>query len=155
MNDLYKHEWCWFNNFWRPCFKLKEKIKVGSKYKRIYDTPKTPYQRVLENPTIPDDKKEELKALCATLLSDWPKARDSVLRTSAESVVGKRSIVGYLRGGGMSSSLSRRLSFEPLVEDVSFTKSSLVVMLSDGREFRMPLEWSERLRNATPKQRKA
>lgn len=67
MNDLYKHEWCWFNNFWRPCFKLKEKIKVGSKYKRIYDTPKTPYQRVLENPTIPDEKKDELKALYATM----------------------------------------------------------------------------------------
>lgn len=28
-------------------------------------------------------------------------------------------------------------------------------MLSDGREIRMPLEWSERLRKASPKQRKA
>lgn len=55
----------------------------------------------------------------------------------------------------MSSSLNRKQSFEPLVEDVSFTKSSLVVMLSDGREIRMPLEWSERLRKATPKQRKS
>jgi hypothetical protein len=54
----------------------------------------------------------------------------------------------------MSSSLNRKLSFEPLVEDVSFTKSSLVVRLSDGREIRMPLEWSERLRKATTKQRK-
>ena len=55
----------------------------------------------------------------------------------------------------MSSSLSRKLSSEPLIKDVSFTKNSLVVMLSDGREIRMPLEWSERLRKATPKQKKA
>ena len=54
----------------------------------------------------------------------------------------------------MSSSLSRKIFFEPLVEHVSFNKNSLVVSLSDGREIRMPLEWSERLRRATPKQRK-
>jgi hypothetical protein len=55
----------------------------------------------------------------------------------------------------MSSSLNRKVVFEPLVEDVSFTKKALVVMLSNGREIRMPLEWSERLRQATPRQRKA
>ena len=54
----------------------------------------------------------------------------------------------------MSSSLNRKSVYEPLVEDVSFSKSSLIVLLSDGREIRMPLEWSERLRTATPKQRK-
>jgi hypothetical protein len=47
------------------------------------------------------------------------------------------------------------VAFEPLVEDVDFTRNALVVTLSDGREIRMPLEWSERLRKATPKQRKA
>jgi hypothetical protein len=55
---------------------------------------------------------------------------------------------------GMSSSLNRRPALEPLIEEVSFTKNALVVLLSDGREIRMPLEWSERLRRATPKQRK-
>lgn len=49
---------------------------------------------------------------------------------------------------------SKLCFFEPLVEHVSFKKNSLVVSLSDGREIRMPLEWSERLRRATPKQRK-
>lgn len=55
----------------------------------------------------------------------------------------------------MSSSVNRKVAFEPLVEDVDFTRNALVVTLSDGREIRMPLEWSERLRKATPKQRKA
>jgi hypothetical protein len=55
----------------------------------------------------------------------------------------------------MSSSVNRKVAFEPLVEDVDFTRNALVVTLSDGREIRMPLEWSERLRKAPPKQRKA
>jgi hypothetical protein len=55
----------------------------------------------------------------------------------------------------MSSSVNRKVAFEPLVEDVDFTRNALVVLLSDGREIRMPIEWSDRLRKATPKQRKA
>jgi hypothetical protein len=55
----------------------------------------------------------------------------------------------------MSSSLNRKAVFEPLVQNVGFTSNALIVVLSDGREIRMPLEWSERLRKATPKQRKS
>lgn len=54
----------------------------------------------------------------------------------------------------MSSSLKKKTIYEPLVEDVGFTSTALVVTLSDGREIKMPLEWSDRLRKASPKQRK-
>lgn len=54
----------------------------------------------------------------------------------------------------MNSLPNRKQIFEPLVEDVSFTASSLVVSLSDGREISMPLEWSTRLLKANSKQRK-
>ena len=67
MNDLYTHEWCWYNNFFRPSFKLKEKIRIGSKYRRKYDPPMTPYQRVLESPVVSEEKKEELRAFYASL----------------------------------------------------------------------------------------
>ncbi len=43
---------------------------------------------------------------------------------------------------------------EPLAVSVSFTKDTLRVTLTDGREIAVPLEWSPRLRRATPKQRK-
>ncbi len=43
---------------------------------------------------------------------------------------------------------------EPIATDVSFTKDALIVVLADGREISVPLEWSTRLRKATPKQRK-
>ena len=42
---------------------------------------------------------------------------------------------------------------EPLALDISFSDHSMTVRLADGREVAVPLEWSHRLRNATPAQR--
>ena len=42
----------------------------------------------------------------------------------------------------------------PIATDVSFTKDSLCVVLADGREVTVPLEWFHRLRSATDQQRK-
>lgn len=41
-----------------------------------------------------------------------------------------------------------------LAVDVRFTDDAMIVVLSDGREISVPLEWFPRLRNATPEQRK-
>lgn len=41
-----------------------------------------------------------------------------------------------------------------LAVDVHFTDDAMIVILSDGREVSVPLEWFPRLRNATSKQRK-
>jgi len=41
--------------------KLKEKVQVGSRIVRKYHPPKTPYQRVLESPDIPEATKELLR----------------------------------------------------------------------------------------------
>jgi hypothetical protein len=54
----------------------------------------------------------------------------------------------------MSSSPSKLPKFESLAVDVRFTKDVIIVSLADGREISVPLEWSERLRNATAAQRK-
>ena len=58
---MYKNDYRLFKNYFAPCFKLKEKIKVGSRYKRIYDGPKTPLERVLESDCIPEEEKQKLK----------------------------------------------------------------------------------------------
>ncbi len=46
------------------------------------------------------------------------------------------------------------IKVEPFAVDVGFTSDSMRVMLADGREVSVPLEWFPRLRNATPKQRR-
>lgn len=50
--------------------KLVEKKRVGrhgEKIKRIYDVPKTPYQRVLDCPEVSREEKEKLRRIYAEL----------------------------------------------------------------------------------------
>ncbi|MEO6052263.1 MAG: DUF2442 domain-containing protein [Pyrinomonadaceae bacterium] len=42
---------------------------------------------------------------------------------------------------------------EPIAIEVSCTDDSLTVILADGREITVPLEWFPRLQNATPAER--
>ena len=67
MNDLYANEWSLLGNYFCPTFKLIEKVKVNSQYKRKYDKPKTPYQRLMESESIDQKTKEQLKARFETL----------------------------------------------------------------------------------------
>jgi hypothetical protein len=48
-------------NFFLPVMKLKEKTRVGSKVKRTYDEPQTPYARVLASPDVSEEHKAELR----------------------------------------------------------------------------------------------
>jgi hypothetical protein len=49
INDLYRHELRWFQNLFLPSMKLVAKTRVGSRLRRRYDTPKTPFQRILDS----------------------------------------------------------------------------------------------------------
>lgn len=61
INDLYRNELRLYKNFFQPVMKLKEKTKVKGKSHRKYDTPKTPYQRIMESKEVDNKIKEELK----------------------------------------------------------------------------------------------
>lgn len=67
MNDLYRNESRLFHNFFLPSLKLVKKTRIGSKVKRIYDKPKTAFQRVLESKYIDKTKVEQLQKLFVTL----------------------------------------------------------------------------------------
>ena len=46
LNDLYRHELPLMMNLFQPSVKLLRKERIGSRLKRIYDTPQTPLDRV-------------------------------------------------------------------------------------------------------------
>ena len=50
-----------YTNFFLPVMKLQEKVRVGSKVKRIYDNPQTPYARVLASHLVAEEDKAELR----------------------------------------------------------------------------------------------
>jgi len=51
----------YYVNFFLPVMKLVEKVRIGSKVKRVFDDPLTPYARVLGSPHISDADKAELR----------------------------------------------------------------------------------------------
>jgi len=52
-------------NFFMPTQKLQSKTKVGSKETKVYDTPRSPYQRLIEMDSLGQEVKNALKAQCA------------------------------------------------------------------------------------------
>ena len=60
INDLYLNYWSKLQNFFVPQMKLLRKTRVGAKYKREYTKPMTPYERVLLEPSIPQEVKHRL-----------------------------------------------------------------------------------------------
>lgn len=50
-----------YTNFFQPVMKLKSKERRGSQIKKLYDAPRTPYQRVLDSAQVSDDDKERLR----------------------------------------------------------------------------------------------
>jgi hypothetical protein len=47
MNDLYRRELRLWLNLYLPSVELLKKVRVGSKVRRVYDGPKTPFERVV------------------------------------------------------------------------------------------------------------
>ena len=60
LNDLYKKYWCPFHNFFQPSAKLVGKTRVGSRYRKRYDPPTTPCDRLLKSPWLSDQQKAAL-----------------------------------------------------------------------------------------------
>ena len=61
MNEIYRAYWNPLLNFFIPVLKLKDKQRIGGRVKKIYDTPKSPYRRLLENTYVPEKEKAKLR----------------------------------------------------------------------------------------------
>ena len=63
LNELYITEWNYYFNFFIPSVKLVQKKRMGSKIIKVYDSPKTPFQRIMETDSIDPNQKEKLTLL--------------------------------------------------------------------------------------------
>ena len=60
MSRIYRDLWCPLHNFFLPTQKLLSKTRVGARYVKRYDIPRTPYQRLLECADLSSEKKTAL-----------------------------------------------------------------------------------------------
>lgn len=56
-----------YTNFFLPVMRLKKKTRVGSKIKKIYDKPTTPYRRILRARDVSKEVKDKLRNQYKTL----------------------------------------------------------------------------------------
>src|SRR5262249_46168368 len=61
INDLYANEIRLFRNLFFPSLKLERKLRVGSRTRRIYGRPQTPFERFCASPTADPERIVELK----------------------------------------------------------------------------------------------
>jgi len=66
INDLYR-TWGLFHNFFCPTLKLLSKTRQGSKTRRKYSAPQTPFQRLLDGTHLTHEQKAKLRAQCQSL----------------------------------------------------------------------------------------
>lgn len=67
MNDLYAHELSLLFNFFYPCIKLVDKVRIESRIKKKYDQAQTPYQRLMESSGLTLEQKKTLQDKFITL----------------------------------------------------------------------------------------
>ena len=67
INDLYRHELRLWLNLYLPSVKLVQKVRVGSKVRRVYDAAQTPLERVLAGGQFKKEQVAELKKLHLSL----------------------------------------------------------------------------------------
>jgi hypothetical protein len=88
LNDLYEVLRD-YNNFFLPTMKLQEKTRDGARVHRRYERAKTPYQRVLESPTVSEVVKKRVGKHYKTLNPAALQRRICRLREQLEKIAGR------------------------------------------------------------------
>jgi hypothetical protein len=63
INYYYAEIVCPMINHFFPTFKLKDKKRIKSRTRRVYDKPITPYARIMASPEVSQDRKDKLKKI--------------------------------------------------------------------------------------------
>ena len=67
INGLYRGDLRLYKNFLQLVMKLVSKERIGGRVKRKYDTPKTPYQRLMDSGQISEETRKQLETVYLSL----------------------------------------------------------------------------------------
>jgi hypothetical protein len=85
LNELYAKEWGWFRNFFCPVMKHLRTEVEGSRKRRVYDTPATPFERLKACGVASEQQIAALENLYRTL---DPFALKETIETKLRAVLG-------------------------------------------------------------------
>lgn len=90
---------CPLRNHFYPALKLKDKVRIKSRTRRIYDKPATPYRRVIESEHVSEERKEALRNLHEQLNPVELVDQERIIRSRIDAALKK------LRAGQDASAL--------------------------------------------------
>lgn len=82
--------WSTLKNHFYPTRKLLRKICIGSKTKKIYDQPRTPYERVLMHPSVSETTKQCLRELHSSIN---PVLLRKQIRSTVRQLIRRASVI--------------------------------------------------------------
>lgn len=98
-----------YKNFCLPTIKLKSKMRVEGHIKRVYDAPRTPYERLMDSRQIDRKTKQQLRSVYEELNPAELHRRLSGLREQLEAISAGKSEVGLkLARRGVGITISKR-----------------------------------------------
>jgi hypothetical protein len=97
-----------FRNFLQPAMKLKEKVREGGKVRRVYEEPRTPYQRLLELGRLKPQQRRELEKRYQSLDPVKLRRRIEQLRTELFALLEGDAAVAKVRRHGPGIAVRRR-----------------------------------------------
>lgn len=110
ISDLYRNELRLYKNFFQPVIKLVSKTRVKGRIKKKYDTPKTPYARLVESDRVSTEQKREMKCVYESL-------NPAQIKRMIDQKL-KRLQHEYDNAKGVQEGVSRKKTQKPLVSSL-------------------------------------
>ena len=123
-------------NFFQPSFKLKSKTREGARVSKKYETPATPYERLLASERVTNECKEQLRQIFSAL--------DPVqlLNQIRES---QRVLAGLEVGGGGGATAEANQELSRFVKSLSTAWQAGEIRATHRKRFSGPRPWRTRL----------
>jgi len=151
MNDLYSQELRLWLNLFLPSVKLVKKVRVGSKVRRVYDGPRTPFERVKVCRQADPEKVMQLEQLRKRLdpfelgriierkLERISRRANRRLSPKAEPVTEARSQTRRANGCGKAATLGNPAKYAgfPLSHNRNNNKVSVTLQMSRQSQLRL------------------
>lgn len=126
---LYRNELRQYKNFFQPIMPLVSKERIGGHIKRRYGTPKTPYQRILEDSAMSAETKERLRTTYASLnpaaLKRAIEAHQDALYRSYQQKQGRQQAVAERKAARLKKLTPRSATFL-FAEPIAVQQHSLI-----------------------------
>ncbi len=123
-------------NFFQPSFKLKSKTRQGAKVMKKYETPATPYERLLASDRVTNGNKDHLRQIFSAL---------DPVELLSQIRLGQRTLAALETGGDSKTASETTQDLNRFVQSLSVIWRDGEVRPTHRKRFSGPRAWRTRV----------